>query len=336
MTVRPAATPAPRPAATSTRADHVVLGAGAVGRALVDALVARGVEPHRIRLVSRSGPAAPAGVQTATGDAADAGFAAAVAAGARVVYQVLGPAYHRWAQEFPALQDAAIAAAEATGARLVTLENVYPYGVPQRDTAGHVLPFTEDSPVRAHTRKGAVRARMHADLMAAHAAGRVEVAVGRASNYFGPGSGMNAFNLGDQAMLAALTGGAVRVMGDPDQPHTYSFIPDIAAGLALLGEHPEAAGAVWHLPNDPATRTTRQLLEAAFRITGKGTPRLRPTPPALLRVVGIVNPPAREVVEMLYEFDQPFVVDSSRIVERLGAAATPLDDALARTLDAHR
>jgi nucleoside-diphosphate-sugar epimerase len=52
------------------------------------------------------------------------------------------------------------------------------------------------------------------------------------------------------------------VLGDPDQPHTYTYVPDIGAGLAVLGEHP-AAGRVWHLPDDPATRSTRELAEMA-------------------------------------------------------------------------
>lgn len=317
-------------------AEHVVFGAGAVGLAIADALLVRGVEPGHVRVVNRSGHASvPAGVQILGGDASDPAFAAQAAAGARVVYQVLGVPYHRWARDFPALQDGVIAAAAAAGARLVTLENVYAYGVPAAGPDGATVPFTEDSPLAAHTRKGAVRARMHASLMAAHAAGRVEVTVGRASDYFGPRGGGQAVNLGDQAMRAALAGRPAQVLGDPDQPHTYTYIPDIAAGLAILGEHPDAPGRVWHLPNDPRTRTTRQLLDLACQLAGHPRARIQRVPTAVLRGLGLIRPGARETIEMLYEFNQPFVVDSSRITA-LGARHTPLEQALEATLAAYR
>ena len=327
---------APAPRSRPSSAEHVVFGAGAVGLAIADALLARGVAPGQVRVVNRSGHAPlPAGVQALGGDASDPDFAVSAAAGARVVYQVLNAPYHRWAQDFPALQDGVIAAAAAAGARLVTLENVYAYGAPQAGPDGRTKPFTEDSPLAAHTRKGAVRARMHADLMAAHAAGRVEVTVGRASDYFGPRGAGQAVNLGDQAMRAALAGGKAQVLGDPDQPHTYSYIPDIAAGLAILGEHPDAPGRVWHLPNDPRTRTTRQLLDLAYRSAGHPRARVQRVPVLALRGLGLFRPGARETIEMLYEFDRPFVVDSFRITA-LGARHTPLEQALETTLAAYR
>ena len=106
--------------------DHVVLGAGAVGIAVVEALARRG---ESVRVVNRSGLREPvAGVQSVAGDVSDPAFAASATHGARVVYQALNPPYHRWAQEFPGLQAAAIAAAQAAGARLVAMDNVYMYG----------------------------------------------------------------------------------------------------------------------------------------------------------------------------------------------------------------
>jgi nucleoside-diphosphate-sugar epimerase len=316
-------------------AEHVVFGAGAVGLAIADTLLARGVAPGQVRMVSRGGLGSlPAGVQSLGGDVSDAAFAIAAAAGARVVYQVLNAPYHRWAEDFPPLQHSVIAAATAAGARLVTLENVYAYGAAARRPDGGTVPFTEDSPLTPHTRKGTVRAQMHTELMAAHAAGRVEVAVGRASDYFGP-SGGQAVNLGEQAMRAALADRPAQVLGDPDQPHTYSYIPDIASGLAILGEHPAAPGKVWHLPNDPQTRTTRQLLDRVYQLAGQPRARLQQVPVLALRGLGLFRPAARETIEMLYEFDRPFVVDSSRITT-LGARYTPIDQALEATLAAYR
>ena len=112
------------------------------------------------------------------------------------------------------------------------------------------------------------------DLLAAHRAGRVEVAIGRASDYFGPRGGAQS-NLGDRVFRPALAGKSASVLGDPDQPHTYTYIPDIGEGLAVLGEHPDAPGEIWHLPNDPDTRTTRQLVEIIFRDAGRPDTKLK-------------------------------------------------------------
>ena len=176
---------------------------------------------------------------------------------------------------------------------------------------------------------------MARELLAAHQAGRVEVAIGRASDYFGPRGGAQS-NLGDRVFTAALTGKTASVLGDLDQPHTYSYIPDIGEGLAVLGEHPDAPGEVWHLPNDPDTRTTRQLVDIVYRHAGRPAHEVRSLPPLMLRGIGLFNATVRELLEMQYQFEEPFVVDSSKIATKLGVQATPYDQALADTLATYR
>ena len=232
------------------------------------------------------------------------------------MYQTLNPPYTEWTAQFPALQAGVLAAAEATGARLVSMENVYMYGRP----AGR--PLTEDRSYDAHTTKGQLRGRMARELLAAHHDGRVEVAIGRASDYFGPRGGAQS-NLGDRVFAAALAGRTASVLGDLDQPHTYSYIPDIGEGLAVLGEHPDAPGEVWHLPNDPDTRTTRQLVDLVYRQAGHPGARVRTLPPLMLRGLGLFNATVRELLEMQYQFEEPFIVDSSKMTSKLGVMATP-------------
>jgi nucleoside-diphosphate-sugar epimerase len=308
-------------------ARHVVFGTGAVGLATLDALHHRG---ETARLVNRSGHArVPDEVEVVAGDARDAAFTTQVTAGADVVYQCLNPPYPEWTTQFPLLQAGVLAAAEAAGARLVSMENVYAYGRP----AGRTL--TEDRPHDAHTTKGRLRSTMSRELLAAHYAGRVEVVIGRASDYFGPRGGAQS-NLCDRVVPAALAGRTATVLGDPDQPHTYTYLPDIGEGLAVLGEHPDAPGRVWHLPNDPDTRTTRQLVDLLYRQAGHPRGKLRRLPPALLRTLGLVNPTMRELVEMQYQFEKPFVVDSSKITDKLSVQAPPVEQALADTLREYR
>jgi len=311
----------------TTAPRHVIFGTGAIGLATLDALRHRG---QTARLVNRSGHArVPDDVEVVGGDARDPAFTTEVARGAGVVYQTLNPPYPEWIAQFPSLQAGVLVAAEAAGARLVSMENVYMYGRP----AGR--PLTEDREYAAHTTKGRLRGRMARELLAAHAAGRVEVAIGRASDYFGPRGGAQS-NLGDRLFPAALAGRTATALGDPDQPHTYTYIPDIGEGLAVLGEHPDAPGHVWHLPNDADTRTTRQLVDIVYRQAGRSRGRLRTLPPVMLRVLGLVNPTMRELVEMQYQFAEPFIVDSSKIANKLGVEATPIEQALADTLREYR
>jgi nucleoside-diphosphate-sugar epimerase len=311
----------------STKPRHVIFGTGAIGLATLDALRRRG---ETVRLVNRSGTAPVSDdIEILSGDASDPGFATAAAQGAEVVYQTLNPPYHQWVELFPALQASVLVAAHANDARLVSMENVYMYGRPDGQ------PLTETRPYAAHTKKGQLRARMARELLAAHQAGRVRVAIGRASDYFGPRGGAQS-NLGDRVFPPALAGTTATVMGNPDQPHTYTYIPDIGEGLAVLGEHSDALGEVWHLPNDPHTRTTRQLVDTIYRQAGQPQTKLRRTPVLLLRALGVINPTVRELVELQYEFQEPFIVDSTKISTKLDVHATPLDQALAETLATYR
>ena len=310
-----------------TRPRHVIFGSGAIGLATCEALRRRG---ESVRMVNRSGHAAvPDDIEVIGGDARDPAFTVEASRGAAVVYQTLNPPYSEWSSQFPALQAGVLAAAEAARARLVSMENVYMYGRPNG------RPLTEDRAYDAHTKKGQLRGRMARDLLAAHSAGRVEVAIGRASDYFGPRGGAQS-NLGDRVFPAALDGKTATVLGNLDQPHTYSYIPDIGEGLAVLGEHPDAPGQVWHLPTDPDTRSTRQLVGAIYGQAGRPRTKVRSVPSLLLRLLALRDPTVRELLEMQYQFEEPFIVDSSKIANTRDATATPVDRAIADTLATYR
>lgn len=300
---------------------HVVFGTGAIGRALIDELAAAGLP---VRAVNRSGHArVPDGTEVAGGDASDPAFAADAATGAAAVYQCLNPPYHRWAEQFPPLQDAVVAAARSGEARYVSFENVYMYG----DTGG--APITETTPQRPHTRKGVVRAAMADQLRRLSNAGDLAVTTARASDYFGPRA-TDQSPLGDRVIGAAIAGRPAQVVGDPDQPHSYTYAPDAARTMLALGTSEGVLGEVWHVPNAPA-RTTREIV--AMVADDIGSPvTVRTAPTLILRLMGLVNPTIRELHEMLYEFTQPFVVDGTKATERLGVTATPLDQAVHETV----
>ena len=104
----------------------------------------------------------------------------------------------------------------------------------------------------------------------------------------------------------------------------------------MLGEHPDAPGQEWHLPNDPDTKTTRQLVDIVYRLAGQPRARVRQISPLLVRVASLTNRTLRELLEMQYQFEEPFIVDSRKIIDALGASFTPIERALAETVDSYR
>lgn len=300
---------------------QVVFGTGAVGLALVDHLAAAGEE---VTAVNHRGNAdVPDGVDVVGGDASDPEFTSEVVQGASVIYQCLNPPYTRWPELFPPLQSAVVKAAATAGAKVVSFENLYLYG----PTGG--APLTEDLPSASTGAKGQVRARMAAVLLAAHDAGTVRVAIGRASDYFGPRGLVS--HMGERVFYPALAGKNARVMGDPDQPHTFSFIPDIAAGLATLGASDDADGRAWHLPNAD-TLSTRSFVEKVYRAAGTAG-KVSAMPRFMVNLVALFNGNVREIKEVLFEFEEPFVVQSDAFELAFDQRATPLEEAIPTTVE---
>ena len=303
---------------------HVVFGTGQVGLALAGRLAGMGAE---VRAVSRRRPPAlPDSVDWRGADATDLDAAADAAKGASVVYQCLNAPYTRWPELFPPLQHGVLAAAERAGALLVTLENVYAYG----PTGGR--PMTEDLPLAATTSTGRTRAAMTGELLSAAAAGRVRVTIGRASDFFGAGATES--TLGERVFGNAVAGKRADFIGNPELPHTYSYVPDIAAGLATLGTDERAVGQVWHLPG-PETVTTRALLDLVAAQVGHPV-AVRNVPPLVLRAMGVVSPLMRGLAEMAYEFEEPFILDTTKFESAFGTAVTPLATAIDNTVAWYR
>jgi nucleoside-diphosphate-sugar epimerase len=303
---------------------YVVFGTGQVGNALAAHLAGMG---NAVRAVSRHRPPALAGVDWRVADAADPEAAADAAKGAAVVYQCLNAPYNQWPERFPPLQRGVLAAAERTGALLVSLENLYGYG----PTGGR--PMTEDLPLAAAGVKGRARAAMTAELVAAADVGRVRIAIGRASDFFGPGVTAGS-TLGERVFGNALAGRRADFIGNPALPHTYSYVPDIAVGLATLGTDARAVGQVWHLPG-PATGTTRALLDLVTAEVGHPV-GIRSLSKLAVRGLGLASPVLRELVETYYQFGESFVLDTTKYESVFGPAGTPLADAIAATVAWYR
>ena len=299
---------------------HVILGTGTVGIPLAHILLERG---HRVIAVNRSGKrhGLPDEVELRSGDLTDPAFAASALEGADVAYQITQPAYHRWEEDFPPLQDAILAAAERTGTAVVLADNLYCYGTPG-DT------ISEKTPELPSTVKGRVRAEMSEKALALHAAGRVRVVLTRPSNYVGADYELSR----NMLVKPARAGKNMQVLGRIDQPHSFSYVPDVARAMADIGSADDAWGRAWVLPVlEPLTQ--RELCQAIWTAAGQpGDVKVSAIRGPLMRVLGIFIAPLRASIEMMDEWEKPFTVDASQFEKRFGWKATTTADAVAATV----
>ena len=302
---------------------HVIIGAGPIGTATALLLAERG-EDVVIVTRSGSGPSHPA-VTPAAADASSSAQMAELATGAVALYNCANPAYHRWPIDWPPLARALLTAAERSGAVLATVSNLYGYG----RVSG---PMTEDLPLAATGPKGRTRAQMWRDALAAHDAGRVRATEVRASDYVAPGPSSH---LGDRVVPRLLAGKSVTVLKSADTPHTWTAVNDVARLLVTVAADERGLGRAWHVPSNPP-RTQREAVRDLCHVAGVDSVRVREHPAVLIRALGLVNPLIRELAEVSYQFENPFVLDSSAAEQTFGLVPTPWDDVLAGVIASYR
>jgi len=240
-------------------------------------------------------------------DATDAATVCEVSRGAAVVYHAVNVPYPQWQEKLPLVMSAIIESAAGAGAKLVYVDNLYMYGKVDD-------PMTEETPYKPVSRKGVLRAQLADELMAAHRAGKVRAAIGRASDVYGPGP-LNAV-AGERLFGAALAGKKAMWVGDLDAPHTLTYIEDFARALVTLGEREEALGEVWHTPSQEQI-TGRKFIELVFE-EARRPPKFGTYSRTMMLLGGLFSSQVREFREMLYQFEAPFVLDSSKYARVFG------------------
>jgi nucleoside-diphosphate-sugar epimerase len=301
---------------------HVVFGAGQVGFPLAARLLAAG---KRVRIARRSTAPVPSGSELVLGDASDRTFCLAAASGATALYHCMNPPYSArvWAELVPRYMENLIAASAQTRARLVVLDNLYMLGRPRGAT------LNEDTPINPCSRKGEIRARAAERLFEAHRRGDVVATEGRASDFYGPGGTQT--GVGDYFWPRVLSGKTAYSPFPLDAVHTYHYIPDVAAGLAALGcADVSAYGHPWMLPCTPAG-TLRELIARLAAARGRAI-KVAQVPRWILKAAAVAVPLMREIDEMMYQWDEPFVVDDSRFRARFQVLPQDVNQAAHQTV----
>ncbi|HWT49454.1 MAG TPA: NAD-dependent epimerase/dehydratase family protein [Mycobacterium sp.] len=283
---------------------HVVLGgAGAIGGAVINTLRERQLEAvavERSKTVRH--------VTTLRADLRDAAQTLRVAAHATHVYLCVGIPYNTraWRAEWPTVMRNTIGACQETGARLIFIDNAYMYGAPL------AVPFSEIHSQNTHTRKGAVRKAVADTLLAAHCAGAVRAVIGRSADFYGPGA-VNT-NLYQVVLKRMLAGKAPKSICRVDVGHTYAYSLDNSRALVNLALDESAYGQVWHLPvGEPVT-----IEELTAMLNVILSTNLKPivVPRPIRRVLTGFVKPLREINEVLYQFDNPYIMSDRKFRER--------------------
>jgi nucleoside-diphosphate-sugar epimerase len=277
---------------------------------------------RRVRILTRSGsgPEHPL-VERVEADVRDAVKLRDAFAGATAVYHCIhGSSYSvdAWQAELPLAEQSVLAAAAEAGAVVVFPESLYSYSQPGR-------PMTESGPRTAQGGKRGVRTV----LLEARDASPAETVSVVAGDFFGPR--VRTSHAGERMVPTVLARKALWVIGSADQPHSFTYVPDLAAAMILAAKTPSAWNKVWHAPTGPAV-TQRQLAAAFTEAAGMDAPKVAAVPGWALRASGVFSKDVRELAETLYQFERPFIMDSTASQAALGLRPTPLPEAAAATV----
>jgi len=301
---------------------HVIVGAGPVGTETARFLRDAG---RRVVVATRSGSRPDLdGVGRVAVDASDRDALTEVALGARAIFNCANPGdYTQWEATWPPLAESLLVAAERTGATLVTAAALYPYGPVDG-------PMVEGTPDLATDHKGRLRAGMWAEAKARHDAGRIRAVEVRASDYLGAGVRANGHIT--RQLPTAVRGRAAWVIGDPDLPHSWTDVRDMARALVTVADRPGTWGQVWHAPSG-APRSQREALTDVLAVLGHRPVALHTMPKPLLSLVGRFNALVREINETGSMFRRPYVLSSTYTEQALGLAPSPWADICRRTAE---
>jgi nucleoside-diphosphate-sugar epimerase len=311
---------------------HVIFGTGPVGCSAAKLLLEKG---FRVRMVNRTGKR-PGGLlldvtrdqesrlEITPADALDQAQVLAISKGATHIYHCANVSYELWNTVLPRLHANLVEAAVANGAVLAVAENLYMY-------ARGVDVINEATPEIPPSRKGKLQQDLHGRLIEAGKHRSLKWVSVRASDFYGPGAILQSVFGTTRFLDPLFAGKRPGLLGDPDQPHTYTYVEDYGRALACAALTAEAYGRAWIVPNG-RTMTSREVarLFSAAAQKGKEISRI---PRFLLAALGLFSPVLRELGEVLYQKEEKYVVDGSLFSSRFGFTPTPLEEGIRRTLE---
>jgi len=303
-----------------------ILGAGgAIGNELAKLLAARN---ETFRIVGRHPAATPGAAEVVSADLTDRDQTVRAIAGSSVVHLLAGLPYdHKvWAETWPRIMANTVEACKRAGARLIFFDNVYMYG----RVAGAM---TEDTPFHPRSRKGETRAKIATSLMDEWRGGGLTAMIARAADFYGPNAKTGVANVMVFEPMSKKQK-AMCLVND-SLPHSYTYTPDAAEALMKLAASDSAWNQTWHLPTTPNPLTVKEFIAEAAEAMGV-PPKYRVLSRPMVRIAGWFDPLVREVYEMLYQNDSPYLFDSSKYARTFGFSGTPYAEGIRATARFYR
>lgn len=292
---------------------QTILGAGgAIGIPLAKEL--SHYTPH-IRLVSRKPQKVNDSDELYPADLHDTNSIDSAVAGSEIVYVTVGFEYrlHVWEQIWVPFMQAVIQACKNHNAKLVFFDNVYMYD------SSAIPHMVETSPINAPSKKGMIRQRIHEMIMKEVENNSLNALIARSADFYGPDNKTSALRI--MVVDNLLKGKKAQSFGNVNKIHTFTYTPDAAKATALLGNTPDAFHQVWHVPTTKERLTTLQWIHLiAEELQVK--PDIQHLPLWMIKMLGIFIPSLKEFPEMMYQYEQDYMFDSSKFEQRFGITAT--------------
>lgn len=290
---------------------QTVLG---IGGAIGDAL-ARELHEYSdtIRLVSRHPQKITSTDELFPADLTVAADVEKAIEGSAIVYLTVGLEYNHkvWRKTWPPIMQHVIAACKQHQAKLVFFDNVYMYD------RNHLDHMTEETPVRPTSRKGEIRADIARMLLSEVQQGDLTALIARSADFYGPKNSV----LTEMVYKNLSQGKKAMWIADVNKIHSFTFTPDAAKAVAMLGNTPEAFNQVWHVPTNPSPLTAKDWIDLFARALHV-EPKVTVLPIWSLSILGLFMPIMREFKEMSYQYDRDYLFDSRKFEQRFDFTPT--------------
>jgi nucleoside-diphosphate-sugar epimerase len=277
---------------------------------------------NEIRLVSRNPQRVNETDELLATDLTDASQVEKAIEGSAIVYVTIGFEYRLkvWQELWPLFMQHVINGCLKHHAKLVFFDNVYMY-------AADAIPFmTEQSPVNPPSKKGEVRARVREMILNAVEKKDLHALIARSADFYGPEAKNGVFNV--MAFNNLAKGKKAQAFGNMDKIHTYTYVPDAAKATAVLGNTSDAYNQEWHVPTTRERLTNLDWIKLAAKKLGVDA-KVQPVSVWMIRMLGLFIPIMREFPEMVYQYEQDYIFDSSKFEKRFGIMATPPEEGIA-------
>lgn len=304
---------------------QTILGAnGTIGSQLAKELTAY---TDKIRLVSRNPKKTNDTDELFPADLSDALQVEKAIEGSEVVYLLVGFDYKLkvWQDKWPNLMRATVDACISHHAKLVFFDNVYLY---DKNAIPHM---TEDSPVNPPSKKGRVRQQIAEMMMKEIKNGELKGLIARSADFYGPHNEKSV--LQEMAYKNLKKGKSPMWMIDADKIHSFTYAPDAAKAVTILGNTEDAYNQTWHLPTSTEKLTARQIISLFNKEMGVSK-KVKVMSMLTLKLLGVFIPILREMPEMMYQNDRDYYFDSSKFSQRFSFTPTSYQEGVKNTVAA--